>query len=385
MRRIPLCLFVTLIPYLLVLRASAQQPDLIVVTAEGKARGVGTAAMERAKDAALHRAVEDAVDSFITTQSKTDGYADDLNKVFSNATGYVTQFDILSQRTGDGFSYCTVRAKVSRANFEKDWARLVRTVDNLVYPRCLFVVLEDNDVDDTNPRRTSGIVQSVLERFFIEKGVQLMDRVGASEVRYSDLELAAETGDIPKLAQMAATFKAEVVIMGEAEAKRAGTSEVGGHTMYNWTATLNVRAYRTDNGQLLMSNMYTTTVSTPNIGAGGDNALRVSAQENVRTILKDLGEAWRRPSVATARRKFTVTLENCHRPDFQEFVDAIRGLDGVRTVRMRVRAGDVCDAEVDYAYDLPQLVTRIEALQIAGTSYALIQVMPDRAVFRLRK
>ncbi|HUN81110.1 MAG TPA: hypothetical protein VMV81_06315 [Phycisphaerae bacterium] len=387
MNRIPFIVFVTLVPYLIISVVAAQTPDLIVVTAEGRARGVGAAAMERAKDAALRRAVENAVDSFITTQSKTDDFAGTLNRAFTNAAGYVTQFDILSQRTEAGNSYCTVRAKVSRSNFEKDWSRLIRATDTLTYPRCLFVVLEDNDVDDSNPRRTSGIVQGVLERYFIEKGVQLMDHVGSSEVRYSDLELAAETDDIPKLARMASTFKAEAVILGDAEAKRGDTTEVAGSTMYEWTATLNIRAYRTDNGQLLMSNMYTTTVSTPNVGAGGDNALRVCAQENVRTILKDLGEAWRRPAVTTvalaSRNRYMITLQNCHRPDFQNFLDTLRTFEGVRTVHSHTSGGDECDAVVEYDFELSQLVGRIEAT--SGGKYLLLHQTPSSAIFRIRK
>src|SRR5258707_10602981 len=72
MQRIPLYVFVTLIPYLLVSTYAAGQTLAPVgVTAEGRVTGTDPVAMERAKDLALRRAVEEAVSSFISTQTKT--------------------------------------------------------------------------------------------------------------------------------------------------------------------------------------------------------------------------------------------------------------------------------------------------------------------------
>src|ERR1043165_6867659 len=134
MQRFPLYLFVTLVPYLLITAYAAGQPgEPVEVTAEGRVSGTDPSAMERAKDLALRRAVEEAVSSFVSTQTKASDYKTSYEKALGRAGEYVTQFDVLSQRTEGGESYCTVRAKVSRADFERDWAELIRTTDRLAY------------------------------------------------------------------------------------------------------------------------------------------------------------------------------------------------------------------------------------------------------------
>lgn len=382
MQRIPIFVLVIVIPYLFVRSYAAGQPrEPIEVTAEGRVSGTDPAAMERAKDLALRRAVEEAVSSFVSTQTKSSDYQANYDKALAKSGEYVTQFDVISKHTEGGMSYCTVRAKVSREEFEKDWAELIRTNDTLAYPRCMFVILEHNEAD--NPGRMTNVAQSVLERYFIEKGVQLMDRGG--DLR-KELQLAAETGDTTKLATLAAATKAEAVILGEAEAKHAAPPESPGQPAFNWTATFKVRAFRTDNGQLLMSNMYTTSSNSSNTNIGRDQALRICAQENVRTILKDLGEAWRAPKTEAAPAgRYLISFEDCRRADFQKFLDVLRGMEGVTSVRMHNLIGDVCEADVDYSADLSQLVGRIQKLNDADSTYILLSQTPLHANFKFKK
>src|ERR1043166_1452124 len=234
--------------------ALAGPKDTQTVTAEGRAAGTDGNAMEQAKQDALRRAVEETCGTFINAQTRTKNYAAVYDKVLAQAGGYVTEFEVLSRRVEDGVSYCKVRAKVSKQSFEADWARLAHTLQSEGNPRCMIVVVEDNDADDQNPPTPSGVVQSILERFFMDKGVQLMDRGGADNVRARDKEVASIVNDVPKLAAMAASFKAEVVVSGKAEARRAGASVLESRTIYRWTATISIRAYHTDSAQLVMSN-----------------------------------------------------------------------------------------------------------------------------------
>jgi len=362
--------------------SDAQTKDIKIITIEGQAAGTDANAMEQAKQDALRRAVEQACETFITGQTKTKNYAAVYDKAMSLAAGYVTEFEVRERRVEGGISYCKITAKVSTAAFEKEWARLLHTIEREGNPRCVVVVVEDNDPTDRTPPKTGGVVQGTLENFFLKKGVQLMDKSGSDEARARDVSLAAINDDVNKLAAMAAAFKADVVIRGVAEAKRAGTTDLAGRPVNKYSATLSVRAYHADSAQMLMSNSYTGVLMST-LENAGDEALKKCAEDNAGRILQDIGEAWRQRQ--NVRRICQVTLEGCTREDFKAFETALRKVDGVQDVRLKELVNSVCQAEVDWSYDLERLIRRIEELKIDGTSYVVTEQTHDRVTFKIAK
>ncbi|MBN2562312.1 MAG: hypothetical protein JXQ75_15415 [Phycisphaerae bacterium] len=357
--------------------------DEKVIVIEGSAAGTNANAMEQARLDALRRAVEQACGTFLSSQTKTEDYKAIYDKAMSFAVGYVTGFEVLDRRVEDGVSYCKLRAKVSTASFEKEWARLRHTIEAEGNPRCVVVVVEDNDVDDHVGPKTNGVVQSIIENFFLDKGVQLMDKGASDQAKNRDIELAALNDDINKLAAMAAAFKADVVIRGVAEGRRAGSSELGGRTVYKWSGTISIRAYHTDSAQLIMSNTYSATKTSVNENAGGDEVLKECAQDNAAKILRDIGKSWRERQ--NIRRTVQLTLENCSRPDFKSFEAAMRPVTGVQEIRLKELVNNVCQVEIDWAYDVERLVVRIEELEVPGTRYEITEQTHDRVTVKLVK
>jgi hypothetical protein len=363
--------------------ANAQPKGEKTIVIEGSASGTNANAMEQAKLDALRKAVEQACGTFISAQTKTKEYTVVRDKIMGLSAGFVTEFEVLERRVEKEVSYCKVRAKVAVGAFEVEWERLRHTVDAEGNPRCMVVVVEDNNVDDEAPPKTDGVVQSTLEKFFLDKGVQLMDRGAADDVKNRDIDLAALNDDVKKLAAMAAAFKADVVIRGVAEARRAGTTELSGRTLYKWSATVNIRAYHTDSAQLIMSNSYSATKPSVNSNAGGDEALKACADENAAKILQDIGAAWRQRQ--NVRRIARVTIENCDRDAYKVFEKALREVDGVQEVRLREFVNNVCQVEVDWAYDLERLATRIEELKAPEVRYKITEQSHDRITVRIAK
>lgn len=354
-----------------------------VITTVGQAAGTGGNAREQAKQDALRKAVEQACGTFISSKTKVKNYQTIYDKAMSFAAGYVKEFEIIEVTTADGVTRCKLRATVSTVSFEKEWARLSHTIEAEGNPRCIIVVVEDNDVDDLNPPKTNGVVQGVIENFFLDKGVQLMDKGASDQVRRRDVALAALNDDINKLAAAGAAFKADVVVRAVAEARRTGSSQIAGRTVYKWMATINVRAYHTDSAQMIMSNTYGTTKTTVNANQGGDDVLRQCAEKNCAKMLRDIGESWRKRQ--NVRRVCQVLLENCTRKDYKAFEKAMREVDGVQGVKLRELVNNVCQVEVDWSYDLERLVVRIEELKVPGTSYEVTEQTRDRVVLKVVK
>lgn len=357
--------------------------DVKVITVTGEAAGTDLNAMEQAKQDALRKAVEQACGTFISSHTKTKNYQAVYDKIMSLAAGFVTEYDVLERTKDDEISRCKIRATVSTMSFEKEWALLLHTLEAEGNPRCVVVVVEDNNVDDEMPPKTDAVAQSALERFLIEKGVQLMDQSGSAQSKDRDIALAAINDDVKKLAAMAASFKADVVIRGVADARMAGTSEIGGRTLFKWSATITIRAYHTDSAQMLMSGVYSETKATTNENQGGDEAIRACAEKNAGKILKDLGEAWRKRQ--NVRRSIQLTLENCSRKDFKQFEAALSNERGVQAVRMRELVNRVCQIEIDWEYDLERLATRIEQLDVDGTTYEITEQTHDRITVKVVK
>ncbi|MBI5762445.1 MAG: hypothetical protein HZA51_02845 [Planctomycetes bacterium] len=361
----------------------AEPPSDKWITMEGKAAGTNMNAMEQAKQDALRRAVEQACGVFITGQTQTRDYAAVYDKAMAQAQGYVTEFKITASRVENGMSYCTVSALVSLKSFEEEWARLLHTLESEENPRCIVVIVEDNNVDDANPPAAGGVAQSIIENSFMKKGIQLMDNTGSRDTRNRDIEVAAQSNDIKKLAAMYGSFKSDVIITGKAEARAAGASELAGRTIFKWSATISIRAYHTDSAQLLMSNSYTATATSVNPNAGGNDALKKCADEYSGAILREMAEAWRKRQ--QVRRTVQVTLENCTRADYKAFEEAVRALDGVQGIRMRELVKEVCQTEIEWSYDNERLISRIEELKVGSTRYTVTEQTHDRVTFKLEK
>lgn len=353
------------------------------ITMEGKAAGTNANAMEQAKQDALRRAVEQACGVFISGQTQTKDYATVYDKAMAQAQGYISEFKITASRVENGISYCTVNALVSLKSFEEEWARLLHTLESEDNPRCIVVIIEDNNVDDANPPSPGGVAQSIIENSFMKKGIQLMDNTGSSDIRNRDIQVAAQGNDIKKLAAMYGSFKSDVIITGKAEARASGTSELAGRTIYKWSATISIRAYHTDSAQMLMSNSYTATATSVNPNAGGNDALKKCADEYSGAILREMAEAWRKRQ--QVRRTVQVTLENCTRADYKAFEEAIRAMDGVQGIRMRELVKEVCQTEIEWSYDNERLISRIEELKVGPTRYTVTEQTHDRVTFKLEK
>lgn len=355
--------------------------DTVTKTVEGRAAGTDGNAMEQAKQDALRRAVEEACGTFISSQSKTRNYELVYDKALSLAAGYITKYDVVERRTEDGISICKVRATVSKASFEKEWARLLHTIETEGNPRCMVVFVEDNNVDDSVPPKADGVVQSIVENFFIRKGVQLMDKQASEQVQARDVELAALNDDVKKLAAMAASFKADVMIRGTAEARRAGTTQLGGRSLYRWSGTITVRAYHADSAQMLMSNTYSETKPSVDENAGGDEVLRACAEKHAAQILIDVGEAWRKRQ--NIRRVCQLTITNCSRRQFKTFETEMRKVEGVQEVRLKELVNNVCQVEIDWSYDLERLVSRIEEARFEDFRLDVTEQTHDRVTLKL--
>lgn len=338
------------------------------VEARGMAAGTGETAVEEAKLDALRAAVAKVCGAFINAQSETENFQILRDKVLEHPVGFgriirvVKGPDIL----GGELTEVTIEAEVFPADFERKWAEFAHILEREGNPRCVVVILEDENPYDNIPPVTNGLVQSALEDFYLGKGVRLMDRGATDAVKARDLKLAAEQGDILKAAAAGAAFKADVVILGTAEARQGDSVIVGGYEVKNWNVTLTLRAVQTDSAAILTSKTYTPKKPVSSTRLNARQALMKLGEDVAPDTLSDIGKAWRER--ATVGKTIEMRLQPVSRAQFKIIQDALAELKGVTGgrdgIKLRELTNRIATIDVMWKYDLNQLADRVESIEI---------------------
>lgn len=344
----------------------------------GAASGVDLKAKDQALAEAKRNAVEQACGAIINAQSQVEDFELKRDRILSTAAGYITDYSVTREWNDGEVSYCEIRASVSVGRFEDDWkamfAHLREDMDN---PRCLIVITEDNDVDDANPPKANGVVQSMFENYFLGHDMQLVDKSTADDVQQRNLDRAAIEDDVAGLAAIAAAFQADVVVYGRAEAKYGGTGQAGSVTVHKWNVTLNVKVVQADSARILASNTYGTDKPFTTTSTGGaDKGFRQLAEDTSAAVLYDLGEAWKKR--LTSHQNLLVKFEGCSRTDFSTRIKpallALRGVQqGEEGVKIRDFLNSIVSVEVYWAYSLNSLADEIEQLNVPGMSFEIVE------------
>ena len=335
------------------------------VTAVGEAAGTDLKARDKATKQALRNAVEQACGVFIKARSKTSDYQTVYDKILADTTGYVRDHKVLSVSTDDDVTTVTIRAYVSTVKFERSWTAIAHTVEQEGNPRVIIAIVEavssnaDGYVYETD---SDGIVQSKVEDFFLDKDIKLMDRSTTKKVTKRDVLLATVKDDTKAVAAFGARFKADVVITGRATAKFGKTIQIAGQSMHQYTASLTIRAVRSDSAELLAVKSYgPITINTLQRNGGEDKALAKLAKENAGKILAAVVEGWRKQ--VNVKRTLTLSIAGMDYKAWKIFKAEVGELRGVQALRLREITEGVASIDAEYSYDNTDLADSLTELK----------------------
>lgn len=349
------------------------------VTAIGQAAGTDLKAKDEALQDAKRKAVQQACGELINAQSQVQDFEVKRDRILATAAGYLTSYRVVRQWVEGGISNCEVFATVSVGQFEADWKAMFAHIrEDMGNPRCVVVISEDPDIDDDNPARFNGVAQSKIENYLLSHDVQLMDKGVSEDVKRRDETVATLADDVQRLAARAAEFKADILVLGRAEARRGGSTPVGSHAVFSWDVSLNVRVVQADSAQVIFSQTYrpqkpyTTTLA---IGSG-EAGIAALAEEKAPQLLRDVAQAWK--NRLTSHRVFQVTIDGCNRADFRQKVRpallAVRGVDqGDEGVKLRELINDAAVVEVYWSFDLDALADSLESLPLDGLKLTVVE------------
>ncbi|TET67516.1 MAG: hypothetical protein E3J45_04760, partial [Candidatus Zixiibacteriota bacterium] len=248
----PLCI--------LVLAADISAQEEITVTSTGLgviiAGDVGKARDEALNDA-LRKAVEQAVGTIISARSVVENAVLIQDNIYSKTSGYIKSYNLV--REGKSVNIpntyeVAITATVSKASIKDDLAALGILIERKGFPRMMVLIEEKNIEQHQWVREAHNLntAEQKVQEIFRNKGFEFVDQKTAFRNLQRDQEMAINRGDTEAAVALGNRSGAEVIITGNAIAKKSSaTVELGG--MISVQANVNMRAIRTDNADIIAS------------------------------------------------------------------------------------------------------------------------------------
>jgi hypothetical protein len=269
----------------------------IVDDAEGYApirNGNKNEAREEARREAYRDALEKALGAVVTGITEMQNYQVVKDKIFSQTTGIVKNFDVLREWEEDEMFYISALCQVSYAALDGVLGPAV--IDALGNPRIMILIDErvEGREEKSNEDRNEWISATENEalRVFEKAGYLIVDRDQARAL--VNLDPTVAFNDPSQLMDAARTLKADIIVLGKAYATyQPGKRE--GITLYRVKSTVQLKAVLTQTAYQLGSKVVereTGKKPTLSVKEGADRcfteAASIASKEIVHKIAYSL-------------------------------------------------------------------------------------------------
>lgn len=316
--------------------AGAQaEGELIKVEAEGFAPIKGgdmSGAREAAKRSAYRDALEKALGAHVTGITEMKNYEVVKDKVFSQTTGLVKQFDIVREKVGDdGILYLTAICQVARVALDGVLGPAV--LDALGNPRVM--VLLDERIGDTPSFLSTA--ESEVMRVFEKAGYLLVDLTQAGMIKGIDLYEAWANNDPEFFRQLARDFHADVLIYGKAYASSFADQVISGVRIYGVRSTVQLKAVLANTAYQLGSDAVEEKTKGVSVEDGAIKGLQPAASKASKSIVHKIAYALVSGSAGgIPGRTVKVKISNMTFKDAKGLKSALEDVDGVTAVYQRL-------------------------------------------------
>ena len=200
-----------------------------------------------------------------------------------------------------------------------------------------------------------------------------------------DMDAAALRGDVDRLAASAGRFGAELLVYGNAEANPLGPHPIGGHNVYRWKLTSDIRIVHSDTADIVASNTY------PDEPYLHQSLARRCGKEGFTKLAGEVGPRLLQDYIKNCRPRhkvYQVFFVGCTVDAVRDTVmPALQRLDGVRQNGAGVLQRDASPGEimteVYWMYDLDALAVAIAHLDIDGMSFKQTEQSGSRIRFKV--
>ncbi|MBU4185839.1 MAG: hypothetical protein KKI12_06235 [Proteobacteria bacterium] len=352
-----------LLLFLICLPTFGHSQEVMVV----KARGIGDIidgqegmARDIAVQDALRNAVEQALGTYIKSETVVQNYQLISDQIFSKTEGYIQKYYIQDETATRTLYKIKIEAYVASHKLQNDLAAIGLLMLQKHKPRVMVVIPEQHltrrKVPD--PAGETEIIKKLLE-----KGFKVVDQSQVKKIRYNDQVRAALAGDDKTAAKIGLQYGAEVIIVGEAFSEFATSGGVLGN-MISCRARVEARAIRTDTGEIVAADGKHAAGIDISENIAGKKALQNAGGQLGDYLITQILSTWRSEVVdATTVQLIIIGV------DYQQFAkfkmllkDSVRGVKAIHQRSFSEKRGVL---DIDFKGD-PQALADELALKDFG-------------------
>lgn len=377
--------------------ARAADGDTVEGTGEAAVKNGDTvAAKKQATTDALKKCIEKVVGISIRSdfsheqRAVIDGNREEYfqnvrDNITQKAEGFIESYEITGEsRSGDVLSV-TVRARVFESKVKARVRELADLIARAGNPK-LMLVIQEVFIDPEGNKRVAkeSSVAGYLEKELLARGFELRGARAAKKVADDSIDTYDKwLDDADGAAKMARELGADILIAGRVEVKSkgkiedtAGLDALKGQTRIEIHSI--VRGLNAASGEVFSSK----PVQTTSIGTNEDRALHRALQGRGANVIKqtfdqllaDLEESFEK--TADNGQTYLVHLKgvSSFRKQGQPFVEAVRAVSGVSSVKQQSFAEGVLVLDVSFKGSLSELQDRIFSSMSSADGFSSLDV-----------
>lgn len=358
-----------LLPFIIIIAlANYVHAEQLLQSHVVKVVGIGTIlnndkamARDNAIEDALRKAVEQAVGTFVSSETMVENFQLLSDHIYTKTEGYIQNYKIISEVPVEGLYRVSVEAAVALGNLKDDLAATGLLMARKHKPRVMFLIAEQNighedfkywwghHVSETD----LSITETVLVEKFSKKGFNVVDHAAkAGSIEIGEAHRMVKLND-NAVVSLGNQYDAEVVIVGKALARHVGN--MMGTSMKSCQANMSARAIRTDNGAIIASaNTYGAAVHIDEI-TGGSEALKKAASDLASKLMSQIIITWSKEIGGTTLVQMTVNGISSYQ-DFLRLENVLKGqVRGVKGVYQRSITAGTARIDIEIKGDAQSL------------------------------
>ncbi len=200
---------------IVLLFVSTGYSKMVTVVGQGMDRKSAIADAQRA-------AVEQGIGALIDSKTRVANFEVLQDRIYSRASGYVTNYNILSEgKSPDGSIYTvTMRADVQTASIKNDLKAIGILMAQIGNPRFMAIYIPETRSSMHRDSRVVRAAEQAINGVFARKGFIVLDKMFVNDV-YSEIEQAGRIDvDMGDLSALALKYKADLLLVYDVHAAK---------------------------------------------------------------------------------------------------------------------------------------------------------------------
>lgn len=253
-------------------------------------------ARDSAIEDALRRAVEQVVGTLITSESMVSNYTLLYDRVYSQSSGYVRSYKVLSEGKKEGLYVVRINAKVGMDGISGDLQTIGLLISRKHNPRIMVIIGESIAGSKLDIHEGQSVSETTFIEQFLSKGFKVVDSEMAKKTTERNQLFYALEKDSALAAKIGLQYDAEVVIMGKAIATPKTARQTSGHfegtNLKSVHANIYAKAIRADTAEIIASGSMSGTKIHIDETAGSHKAFQNVGKKLANSIIAKILKKW---------------------------------------------------------------------------------------------